>query len=368
VAVDGVNATIWRLAADLAALGHRITLPVSGRAPEGEPFAHAAGIHLAEVPHGRWNYDARALRELWDAAPPDIVHCHSVFLPHHAALCRELRRRGVPYAITPHAGLLPEVLRRGRLKKALYAALLERPRFAGAQAIVTVVPGEEASIRAYVPEYTGVIQWVANPLEPAILAGPTWRGNVAPPRIVFLGRLDVEVKGLDILVAIASQLPQVQFEIYGPPDARSASRLEALRRAATVSVHFRDPLYGAAKAELLAGATLYLQTSRWEGFPVSVAEAMYLGVPCAIAEGLVLAQTFREGELGLTIPREPAAAARQIAALLADEARLRGYAQRGRQYARANFAPGAAAAALVTLYEDILAPRYARPGALAMAG
>jgi glycosyltransferase involved in cell wall biosynthesis len=281
-----------------------------------------------------------------------------VFIPKQAAMARVLRQRRIPYVIKPGGGLLPPVLRRGVIKKALYTTLVERPRFMGASAIVIVTPGEERAIRAYVPDFQGPIRWIPNAVPLDDLGPHRWDGSTlhqGQKRIVFLGRFDVLHKGLDILIEIARLLPDVQFDLHGTEDAKTRDWLERLKRTRPANVAFRDPIFGHDKGKVLAESCLYIQPSRWEVFGNSVAQCLSLGVPTAITQTMDLAQLYHEHDLGLVIPLDAAEAAAQIRMALADPERMHDWSRRGRQFAQTNFHPRTVAEKYLALYREVIA-------------
>ena len=252
-----------------------------------------------------WQY-AKVVTSLLNQSPPQIVHMHSVFIPRQALLAYLLRKMKIPYLVTPHGGFAPQVLARNRLKKAVYGSLIEKPRVRGAGGISAVTPGEEDDIRAYVPDFGGTISCVPNAVDPDNLQVPQCRGpKAAKPTIVSLGRLDVQCKGIDILVGLGRHLPEMEFHLYGTEDPKTRAELENLKRNLPRNVFFHNPVFGKEKESVLASATLYIQASRWEAFGIAIAEAMYLGIPCAIADTLHMARLFEGHDLGLVFDPDP---------------------------------------------------------------
>jgi peptidoglycan/xylan/chitin deacetylase (PgdA/CDA1 family)/glycosyltransferase involved in cell wall biosynthesis len=353
--VDGVANSGWLMAREQARLGHEVSVIIDGPpdAAVGEVAADA-GIALVPTSKSALRFGDE-VRRLLEAQSPDVVHMHSVFIPQQAVMARVLRQRQIPYVIKPAGGLLPQVLRRNVIKKGLYGMLVERPRFMGAAAIAAVTPGEERAIRAYLPAFHKPIRWIPNPVAIDQLGPHCWQGlqgRSRQKRVAFLGRFDVLVKGIDILVEIARLLPEVRFDLYGAPDAKTRAWLERLRQNAPANVAFNDPIFGPDKGKMLAESALYLQPSRWEGFPNSVAECLYLGVPCAIGEHLDLAQIYRQHNLGLVIPLDPAGAAMRIRAALADQVRMREWSRRGQEFARTHLHPRVVTESYLAMYQE----------------
>jgi glycosyltransferase involved in cell wall biosynthesis len=356
--VNGVNASTWLVARAQAQLGHQVTLlfdePIDAAA---SAMAGQAGLALVHVPASSMQYDARVIESLLRAAPPHVVHMHSVFIARQAALARSLVRCGIPYVITPHGGVQPQVLRRGWMRKKLYSLFIERARFYRASAISVLTANEEEHVRAFVPGYTGLIRRVPNPVDTFRLGGHRWKGNVEAKRLVYLGRFDVLCKGIDRLVEIARLAPDMEFRLYGTEDAKTRGWLRRLRRDLPSNVHFHGPVFGADEARVLAEASLYIQTSRWEAWGISVAQAMYVGVPCAIADTLDIAGLLRKYDLGLLLPRDPKKAVRCLLEALSQPARLQQWAARARSFALEHTRPQTVASAFLRLYEEVAVER-----------
>jgi glycosyltransferase involved in cell wall biosynthesis len=105
--------------------------------------------------------------------------------------------------------------------------------------------------------------------------------------ILFLGRLDVNQKGLDLLLDAAAGLVgnvDVQLVIAGGGTARDEAwlrrRVEFLRLADRV--RFTGPVAGAQKHDLLRQAFFLAMPSRFEASPLVMLEAFACGVPVVL--------------------------------------------------------------------------------------
>lgn len=107
-----------------------------------------------------------------------------------------------------------------------------------------------------------------------------------PMRIVQVSRLEHEKKGQDlILKAIASMKDSVNVDFIG-----EGSSLEHLKRMCVElgienNVHFLGKKPQSYIAEHLCNYDLFVQPSRFEGFGLTVAEAMAAGVPVLVSSG-----------------------------------------------------------------------------------
>jgi glycosyltransferase involved in cell wall biosynthesis len=69
-------------------------------------------------------------RSIWHellAWRADVVHMHSLYVSANALLARKLRRRRVPYVITPHGATNEQLMLRRSYLKRPYQAFVERP-------------------------------------------------------------------------------------------------------------------------------------------------------------------------------------------------------------------------------------------------
>lgn len=350
--INGVSNFVWQVAVEQASMGYEVVLVVDTK-PDAAAInlSQESGVKLIQVQNNKWHYKPKIMDNYLNVIKPDIVHVHSVFIPKQASLARNLIKRKIPYVVTPHGGL---DFRRSRFKKILYSAVLEKPRFRAASAITIITPKEEEAVRAFVPNYKKNVRWIPNSVAPKYLEKAPWKGNIKAKRLVYLCRFDVLHKGLDILVEIARLLPEVSFDLYGSSGDKTKGDLERLKQNLPSNVYFHQPVFDTEKAKVLADASLYIQTSRWEGFGISIAEAMYLGLPCAIAETINLAEIFRNLDLGIVLSPNPPDAAQQIKTFIEQSDRLKYWSERARKFAMENFNPVTVAESYLNLYEEVI--------------
>jgi glycosyltransferase involved in cell wall biosynthesis len=342
--VDGVTAVVWIVAEEQARSGQHVTLLLEGE-PDSATKATAAtkGIRLAPVKMGL------------ESLAPDIIHFHSVFIPSHVRLGHAARKRRIPYVVTPHNGLAPQILAKGRLKKAVYSQLFERSRLRHGSAITVLSATELSSIENFIPQYPGRLVQIPNPIDPSL---HTLKVDEVPahsrPRIVFLGRFDVEHKGIDLLFSLARAMPYVDFHLHG---SGSGKALEELMPSRPSNLSLLKPVYGAEKVAVLQSADIYIQMSRWEGIPISVMEAMSLGRPCAVNEAIKLSSLFEAKDLIWVLPGDPQKAAPILSQLLNTPDQLAARAETAREFVLTHFSPEKIAEQYLNVYREAIAQK-----------
>ena len=296
---NGVERSVWALSRAQAALGHTVALfvlqhaaarPHAVRAPAAgmRAFTFAAGaIRLAA---GR-GVPPSLVDELQQWRP-SIVHFHSLHVPENIALGAKLRAAGIPYAVTVHGALAPAARRRGRLRKRLLHTLCERAYLDGAAVIHALTEDEKQAIHGCgVRGPVFVAPNGVDTLPPPLSAGGRAIEEIFPQikgRRVFLfvGRLDPEHKGLDLLIDgfARAGLRNAVLILAGPDwrGSRAALMREVTRRGLEDAVLFAGPVFGDAKLALLAGCDVFVHTSRWEGVSMAVLEAAVAARPCLV--------------------------------------------------------------------------------------
>jgi glycosyltransferase involved in cell wall biosynthesis len=123
--------------------------------------------------------------------------------------------------------------------------------------------------------------------------------------ISFVGRIDVKMKGIDYLLQIAKKLPD-DWKIVLAGDFRddnNKAEFYHLTKEYNVNkeIHFKGALYGEDLANHFLESSIFIMTSRWEGFPLVVAEAMNFGLPVVAFENNGTKTILDNGKYGVLI-------------------------------------------------------------------
>jgi len=319
-AADGIDKTVYHLSRTQAALGHTVrlfsitnkpALPIPGVEVSAYPSIVPPRIlvnpRLRDVLIWRspFNLPRRLISDLF-AWRPDLVHLHGVHILQHLRLAHQARRRRTPYCVTVHGMLSRRAeARRPGLKRAV--ATFQRPFLNRAAFVHALTESEEGELRSY--GVTAPIVVATNGIDPQGLLPP--RAAVADSSVdfLFLGRLDPEQKGLDLLVEgfARSGLARAQLSFVGPDWRGGRSTLEALagRLGVANRVRFLGPATGPRKTELLAQAAVFVHPSRWEGVAFSVLEAAGMGRPLLLTRAADPRGEFERAAAAIVVAPDP---------------------------------------------------------------
>lgn len=309
----GIRPEVWELSPRYRAISHHqegsvrvVHLPAFGR--------------LKSAISGLPPETRRFIRER--RAEIDLLHLHSVFIPANVSVAEAA---GTPYVLTPNGGYSPEVLRgRNRVAKTAWMWARERDHVRGAALVHAVAPRELEQLRTTFR--IDALLCVPNAIDlPADPGPPEGRMRTDPQWIVFLGRLAIGHKGLDTLLeAYARYLTwgrnahTTELIIAGPDDRSGRARLEAMAASLLPkgAVRFVGPQFDREKEELLRRAGVFVHTSRWEGMPFAVLEALAMGCPVLLTRATNLGELVEEYGAGAVVEGTPEAIGRGLTNVL----------------------------------------------------
>lgn len=249
---------------------------------------------------------------------PDLVVFHDVYVMPQVFLAYRLRRQKIPYIMTPRGGLTVGAQNMKFLKKRIANYLFFTRMVQGAEALHCLTENEAKDAHLWGKSVFVIGNGIDLPPIDSIM--PSTGSD--PLRFVFIGRLDTHHKGLDLLLE-ASLLAQntlrdanATIHLYGPEVRGSKSEITAFTEQHRLSdvVMLHEPCYDIEKDQVLRQAALFIHTSRFEGHPMAVLEALAYGVPCLLTPGTNIAEEVANAGAGWCT--EPSAQA--IAAALTE--------------------------------------------------
>ncbi len=319
-AVGGASIHVRDLAAEMQARGHQVLVLVGGTGVVTDQLRAAA------IPFHSLRWLRRSIQPVWDRRAyvemraalrdwaPSLVSCHTAKAGWLArAACREL---GLPAVYTPHGWSIGN--RIGRVP-GLFFGVAERiaARWSGA-----IVCSCEHERRVALARHIGgpgslhVIHHGVHDVPRELRADP----GAHPPRIVCVARFE-RPKDHDTLIGAMARLRSEAWELDLIGDGllmeriRNRVRREGLDGRVVFSGYLRNP------AAALARAQLFVLSSRSEGFPRSVLEAMRAGLPVVASDVGGIGEALLHGASGrLVAPGSVLALAEAIKPLILSKA------------------------------------------------
>lgn len=301
----GLCAVVPRLASELTL---QEGMPVKIAAfcgPEEEHLAMGhAEISTWPLARSAWAKDTAGQQSFGAAVEGSKgLHIHGLWDNSTRVAATSARRAGVPYVLSAHGMLERWALRNKRVKKAIYAALVERKNVQKAACLHALTRAEAEDYRRFGAK--NPIAIVPNGVESSPEATPAAFLSAFPNAegkrlILFLGRIHYK-KGVDLLVnawaEIASQFPDALLVLAGPDSEGTLAKVKdtITKSGLQDRVLMTGMLTGPMKWSALAAAECFVLPSYSEGLSVAVLEAMSMGVPLILSHECNLPQVAEHG-------------------------------------------------------------------------
>lgn len=253
---------------------------------------------------------------------PDLIIFHSTYILQHIPLVYEALQRKIPYIITPHGGMTRQSQQQKQLKKKVGNFCFFNWMVRHAAALHCLNEQEAIDVKNHWHHPVFVVNNGVNIPPKELLANPGSKSNL---KFLFLGRLDINHKGLDLLLAACGIIQeilrksQVQISFYGSTINDSRIKLQELINKYQIQdlISLHEPVLGKAKQDVFQSTDLFLHTSRFEGQPIAVLEALSYGIPCLLTPGTNMADEVEAVGAGWKVNANPEAIAQGIKDVLA---------------------------------------------------
>lgn len=361
--IGGVQIHVRDLAVSLQAQGHHCTVVTGGTGLfvdmlRAERVPTIVLRHLIVPIHPV--RDALALGEIRSVLKqlrPDLVAAHSS----KAGILSRIAGRtlGIPVILTAHGwnftpgiAALPAAMYRQieRLAGPLSSKIITVSEYDRQLALSAGVVGEDKLVTVY----NGMAD-----VAPQLRARP----GASPVRMVMVARFGAQKDHPTLLRALAGLL-DLPWEMDLIGDGELLGQTKAL--AGELGVAHRVHFLGQRRDvdDLLARAQVSVLATNWEGFPLSILEAMRAGLPVVATEVAGIGESVQDGETGYLVPRGDVEVLRdRIRRLLTDAALRTTMGANGRTRFEQHFTLPLFVQNTLAVYQDVAGDRADPPRA-----
>ena len=165
--------------------------------------------------------------------------------------------------------------------------------------------------------------------------------QASSPTLLFIGRLDPFMKGLDILIEsfalVHKKNPQVKLILAGRGDQESQEKLTSMAKNVNLEnkVIIKTNITEADKRKLLSECTIFVSPSRFEGWGIAAVEANAAGKPVVVSEASGFKNSISQGVSGIRVAiGDTEALAAALLELLANDEQRKLMGRQAREWAR----------------------------------
>lgn len=255
---------------------------------------------------------------------PDLVIFEGVYFISYWKLAISLKKLNIPYIIVPRSSLTKQAQQKKLLKKIIANFLFFNSFVKNAAAIQYLTKDEYLS------------------------SGQKWNNNylIIPNGInkkqtlkkysckklkgIFIGRLDIYQKGIDLLIEACYRIKNemksagCSIDIYGPEENGSKRKIRDLIYKYELYDYIKvfDEIYHEEKEKILLNCDFFILTSRFEGHPMGLIEALSYGIPCLVTYGTNMSEEVKNYDAGWVANNEVKSIANAIRDVFKDRTRI----------------------------------------------
>lgn len=243
------------------------------------------------------SFDIKVLPKPYDKT--DLVVFHEVYRKEYLSIYKNLAKNNIPYILLPHGSLTFTAQQVKKFKKQ-FANLLFFNRFIKhASAIQCLSKKEFDETKININKFIGT-NGMNIPVESKS------RFSINKVELIYIGRMDPYIKGLDLLIDGIKLYSEnfrsnnIRVSMYGQNYGNWHNNILNMIDKNNVKdlIELHNGVIGKDKENFLLNSDLFIQTSRSEGMPMGILEALSYGIPCIVTEGTNLGELIKRYDAG----------------------------------------------------------------------
>lgn len=232
---------------------------------------------------------------------PDLAVVEEFYCYPFSKIIHDIQMKNIPYIIIPRSELTEQAQRKKAWKKKIGNLLYFNNLARKATAIQYLSQQECVESGS---KWNKKILVIPNGTDTKENYKKVFSDNAI--KAVYIGRYEQYQKGLDILLrAIARikvELREAGFQLsmYGVDQEGAVDSMKDQIEEYGIYdlIHINDAVYGQEKEQVLIQSDVFIMTSRFEGMPMGMIEALSFGLPCVATAGTNLTCEIKKYDAG----------------------------------------------------------------------
>lgn len=275
---------------------------------ESRVLAIKKNVNRINNPYFYYEHNKNKIAEYIEDFNPDIVIIHSIYFLEYYFIYKLLNNMKITYLIEPHGSFSRLAQKKSLWKKKVVNNTILKGFFKYAKGYLFLSELEQKdsifrkNIELIIPNGISKVTKTLLNQKKSINSNKTY--------IYFLGRFDIETKGIDLLFDAINILDKTKenivIDLYGVGDDEQIEYINSrINEFNYIKVRNKGPIYGEEKEKILRKYDIMALTSRHEGFPMTVLEALSYGVPCIVTSGANVEHIIKNNNVGIVTSQNP---------------------------------------------------------------
>jgi len=233
---------------------------------------------------------------------PDLIIFQGIYFFEYIKLYKECLKEKIPYVIIPRGSLTNQAQKKKKVKKLIANQLFFNTFIINAVAIQYLTKqemldsGDKWNTKSII---------IPNGIEKKSKT-KKYSQNLDSITGTFIGRSDIYHKGIDLLIEACVkmksklELNNCTINLYAPMTSNDNDPIQILiEKNGLGSIMKRmNGVYGSEKEQVLLESDFFILTSRFEGHPMGLIEALSFGLPCLVTTGTNMAEEINSMNAG----------------------------------------------------------------------
>lgn len=230
---------------------------------------------------------------------PDVIIFHGIYFWQYIFLSRFISKNNYIYFIQPHGSFMPFSQKKSKFKKTIANKLFLRSFYLNSYGYIYLNENEKK--KSVFSSDNDII--VPNGVEiPKIKKNITIAKDKSI-KLFFLGRIHITYKGIDILLEelkkIDNRKQKFSLDFFGYGENKDINFLKnKISYFNNIKISFKGSVFDEEKEKVFKEYDIMVLTSRNEGFPMSILEALSYGNPCIVTPGTNVKEMIDKNHLG----------------------------------------------------------------------
>ncbi len=279
-----------------------------------------------KVFHTAQEYNFKSLKDLPEPFNnPDLVIFESFYQMNDIKLSKELIKKKIPYIIIPRGALTNKAQNIKKIKKMIGNFLFFKKFAKNAGAIQFLTQNEKIDSGN---KWNRNCFIIPNGINIPLKQKKAFNNNKTI--FSFIGRLSIQHKGLDLLITSINECKKELrkdnciFNIYGPDENGSKKKLNKMIDDYGLNdiVRILGSVNGEEKEKVLLNTDIFVLTSRFEGHPMGLIEALSYGIPCLVSNGSNMREEVEKYDCGWTADNTVESISKALKKILVEKTKI----------------------------------------------
>lgn len=287
---------------------------------------------------------------------PDIIVFHSIYYPKYLKLASQVKKLNIPYIVIPHGSLQINAQKTKRVKKILGNFFFFNNFLKNASAIQYLCQAEKDNS--------------VNKNQNSFISGNGYEITSTKKEytsqknglnLIYIGRYDIYYKGLDLLIDCIIDIKDymrnnnIKLSLYGKKNSDYDQLIKKIKEYKIYDIiSLNDGVFDEEKKSKLLEADAFIQTSRSEGQPLGIIEAISLGLPCIVTKGTNFGKIIENEKIGWVADFSKESIINSIKNAYVQRKKLPEMSDRAYNYAKKNLAWDIVSQEALNYYEKVI--------------